>query len=248
MKLTVVEAEDRMVPRMADQTTGGLIKKWCESKGITVKTSTKVTSVGNGGQDGLTVTFDNGESAPASLVVVAAGVRSNTAFLADSGIQVEDGIIVDQHLQSSVPDIYAAGDCAQSRDFSTNGWAVHAIQPTAVDHGRLAALNMAGKEAEFNGSLTMNVLDTAGLISASFGAWDGVEGGESAQSLDEERFRYMRLEFDGDVLVGALSLGRTDHIGVLRGLIQTRVHLGAWKDKLKRDPHLITEAYVACTQ
>ncbi|MCG8361056.1 MAG: FAD-dependent oxidoreductase [Kiloniellales bacterium] len=248
VKLTVVEAEDRMVPRMADQTTGGLIKKWCESKGITVKTSTKVTSVGNGGQDGLTVTFDNGESAPASLVVVAAGVRSNTAFLADSGIQVEDGIIVDQHLQSSVPDIYAAGDCAQSRDFSTNGWAVHAIQPTAVDHGRLAALNMAGKEAEFNGSLTMNVLDTAGLISASFGAWDGVEGGESAQSLDEERFRYMRLEFDGDVLVGALSLGRTDHIGVLRGLIQTRVHLGAWKDKLKRDPHLITEAYVACTQ
>ena len=248
VKLTVVEAEDRMVPRMADQTTGGLIKKWCESKGITVKTSIKVTSVGNGGQDGLTVTFDNGESAPASLVVVAAGVRSNTAFLADSGIQVEDGIIVDQHLQSSVPDIYAAGDCAQSRDFSTNGWAVHAIQPTAVDHGRLAALNMAGKEAEFNGSLTMNVLDTAGLISASFGAWDGVEGGESAQSLDEERFRYMRLEFDGDVLVGALSLGRTDHIGVLRGLIQTRVHLGAWKDKLKRDPHLITEAYVACTQ
>ena len=161
---------------------------------------------------------------------------------------LEDGIVVDDHLQSSIPDIYAAGDCAKSPDFSNQGWAVHAIQPTAVDHGRLAALNMTGKNAEFHGSLSMNVLDTAGLISASFGAWDGVEGGESAQSLDEERFRYMRLEFDGDVLVGALSLGRTDHIGVLRGLIQTRVHLGAWKDKLKRDPHLITEAYVACTQ
>ena len=107
---------------------------------------------------------------------------------------------------------------------------------------------MAGKTAEFHGSLSMNVLDTAGLISASFGAWDGVEGGERAEALDEERFRYMRLEFDDDVLVGALSLGRTDHIGILRGLIQTRVHLGAWKDKLKRDPHLIADAYIACTQ
>ena len=248
VNLTVVEAEDRMVPRMADQTTGGLIKKWCQNKGVTVHTSTKVTKVSGGDQDDLTVTLDSGQTAPAHLVVVAAGVRSNTAFLADSGMQIEDGIIVDQHLQSSVPDIYAAGDCAQSREFSTNGWAVHAIQPTAVDHGRLAALNMAGQTAEFHGSLSMNVLDTAGLISASFGAWDGVEGGEHAEALDEENFRYMRLEFEDDVLVGALSLGRTDHIGILRGLIQTRVHLGAWKDKLKRDPHLIADAYIACTQ
>jgi len=63
-----------------------------------------------------------------------------------------------------------------------------------------------------------------------------------------ENFRYMRLEFNGDKIVGALSLGRTDHIGVLRGLIQTEVSLGTWKDKLMADPHLIADAYVACTQ
>jgi NAD(P)H-nitrite reductase large subunit len=94
----------------------------------------------------------------------------------------------------------------------------------------------------------MNVLDTAGLISASFGTWDGVEGGESAEVLDEDHYRYMHLEFDGDHLVGALSLGRTDHIGVLRGLIQTPVALGAWKAKLLADPNRIVEAYVANTE
>ncbi len=192
--------------------------------------------------------MDNGESAEAALVVVAAGVKSNTDFLEGSGVKVEDGIVVDEHLQSSVADIYAAGDCAQGPDFSTDGWSVHAIQPTAVDHGRIAALNMAGQSGSFNGSLSMNVLDTAGLISTSFGAWDGVAGGESAVAVDEAGFRYTRLNFDGDVLVGALTLGRTEDVGVLRGLIQTRTHLGPWKDKLKENPNRITEAYIACQQ
>ena len=108
---------------------------------------------------------------------------------------------------------------------------------------------MAGRDARYKGSLNMNVLDTAGLISASFGAWDGVDGGVSAEALDAEQYRYMRLEFDGgDRLVGALSLGRTDQIGVLRGLIQTRISLGPWKEKLLQDPNRIVEAYVARTQ
>ena len=242
--LTVVEAENRMVPRMADDTAGGLIKRWCETKGVRVLTETRVTGI----SDGLQVSFDNGETSPADLVVIATGVRSNTGFLEGSGVKMEDGIIVDAHMQSSSPDIYAAGDCAQSRDFSSDGWAVHAIQPTAVDHGRIAALNMAGQDAASHGSLSMNVLDTAGLISASFGAWAGVEGGDHAQSLDEDDFRYLRLEFDDDVLVGALSLGRTDHIGVIRGLIESRLSLGPWKDRLKADPHRVVEAYIASTQ
>jgi NADPH-dependent 2,4-dienoyl-CoA reductase/sulfur reductase-like enzyme len=248
VKLTVVEAEDRMVPRMTDQMAGGLIKRWCEEKGVRVLTTTKVSGVEAGAGGGLSVSFDNGETADAGLVVVATGVASNTSFLEGSGAKVDTGVVVDRHLQSSVPGIYAAGDCAQGPDFSTDAWSVHAIQPTAVDHGRVAALNMAGRTADFNGSLIMNVLDTAGLVSASFGLWQGKNGGDGAQAVDEGSFRYMRLEFDDDVLVGALSLGRTDHIGVLRGLIQSRVHLGAWKDKLKQDPHHIVDAYIACTQ
>lgn len=248
VKPTVVEMADRMVPRMMNAAAGGLIKKWCATKGIEVLTSTRVTAIEDTGEarDPLRVMLDKGAPLRAALVVVATGVRPNIAFLEGSGIETDFGIRVDSHLKSSVDDVYAAGDVAQGPDFM-GGWSVHAIQPTAVEHGRIAALNMAGGNASYQGSLAMNVLDTAGLVSSSFGQWQGVEGGEFVERMDEARFRYTRLEFDGERLVGAICLGRTDQIGMLRGLIQSRVRLGDWKAKLIEDPQRISEAYVAST-
>ena len=244
--LTVVEAEDRMVPRMMDETAGNMVKDWCQNKGMTVLTSTRVNGLSQNG-DKLSVALDSGKTQDADLVVVATGVRANVGFVEGSGIDVDEGIKIDQFMQTSVEDVYAAGDCAQGLDFSTNGWSVHAIQPTATEHGRIAALNMVGKTAEYKGSLNMNVLDTAGLISSSFGEWQGVEGGETAQVLDADNFRYTQLAFNGDVLVGALTIGRTENIGVLRGLIQSRTKLGVWKQRLMKNPNRIMEAYIAGT-
>ena len=94
----------------------------------------------------------------------------------------------------------------------------------------------------------MNVLDTLGLISSSFGLWMGKDGGDSAELLNRDRFRYLNLQFEDDVLIGATSLGLTQHVGILRGLIQSRVHLAGWKQKLLKDPTRIMEAYLARTQ
>jgi NAD(P)H-nitrite reductase large subunit len=104
---------------------------------------------------------------------------------------------------------------------------------------------MAGRPLRYRGSLSMNVLNTLGLISSSFGLWMGVEGGDHAETLDWGEFRYLRLEFQEDVLVGAIALGLTQHVGVVRGLIQTQVRLGAWKERLMADPHQVMEAYLA---
>jgi len=185
---------------------------------------------------------------PADLVVVATGVRPNLEYLAGSGIDTDQGVVVDQNLQSSVAGVYAAGDLCQSLDWSTGGKAVHAIQPAAAEHGRIAALNMAGQATPYPGSLNMNVLDTLGLISASFGQWMGVEGGEHVVLIDEDRYRYLNLQFDGDYLTGASSLGHTQHIGVLRGLIRSRVPLGVWKARLMNDPTRLMEAYLGSVQ
>ncbi len=246
VNLTVVEAEDRMVPRMMNQTAGNMIKNWCIKKGVNVLTSTRATSVDEANGK-LSVAVDTGSAIPADLVVVATGVKSNTDFLDGTDVKMEDGILIDDHFRSNVDNIYAAGDCAKGREFHSDSWAVHAIQPTATEHGRLAAVNMTGSEARYHGSLSMNVLDTAGLISASFGQWDGA-GGDHAEVVDEDGFRYLRLEFDGDHLVGALSLGRTDQIGCIRGLIQGGRPLGKWKDRLMQDPSRIADAYVGCSQ
>jgi NAD(P)H-nitrite reductase large subunit len=250
VKLTVVEMGDRMVPRMLDATAGGMLKRWCEGKGLKVLTSTSITRISpakaaGDGRDSLAVEISGGETIPAHLVVMAAGVRANLEILDGTGIKTDQGVLVDRHLRSSHPRVYAAGDVAQGPDFSTGGFSVHAVQPTAADHGRIAALNMAGGEASYKGSLVMNVLDTLGLVSCSFGRWQGADGGVRAERVDEDTYRYINLQFADDRLIGAISLGRTDWVGVLRGLIQTEVPLGPWKDKLIADPHRIAEAYLA---
>ncbi len=245
-KVTVV-VRSRMVRSMMNETASGLIRRWCESKGVRVLTRTKVSLVDDG-SGALNVTLDSGERINPKLIVVAMGVNPNTAFLEGSGVETDDGVVVDEFLRTNDPDIYAAGDVAQGPDISTGGRSVHAIQPTACEHGRIAALNMAGKAAAYKGSLSMNVLDTMGLLSVSFGKWGGVDGGDSAEALDEDKYRYLHLEFEDDRLVGACGIGVTQHIGIIRGLIQTRLPLGGWKQKLMEDPHRVIEAYVARIQ
>jgi NAD(P)H-nitrite reductase large subunit len=252
VELTVVEAENRMVPRMMNEVSGGLIKRWCENLGVNIHTSSRVREIdgitGTSGQRQLRVVLDSGETYEADMVIAATGVRPNTDFLSGSGITVENGILVDECFRTNLPGVFAAGDVCQGFDFSTGLKTVQAIQPTAVDHGRYAAANMVGVAMPHPGSINMNVLDTMGLVSSSFGLWMGVEGGDSAELVDEDDYRYINLQFRDDVLVGASSLGLTNHVGVLRGLIQSKCRLGKWKSVLLDNPMRFVEAYIATSQ
>ena len=107
---------------------------------------------------------------------------------------------------------------------------------------------MAGAHAAAQGGLPINVLDTMGLVSSSFGEWQGVEGGDGVELVDEPGFRYLSLQFKGDTVVGATSIGWTDHVGALRGLIQGRVQLGPWKERLLEDPTQFMAAYLGAAQ
>jgi len=250
VRLTVVEMGDRMVPRMMTPVAGNMIRTWCEGKGVTVHVESRVTKIRRAadGSDALVATLDTGGELEADLVIVAAGVRPNIGFLAGSGIECGAGITIDDAMRASVPGVYAAGDVAEGIDPSTGKRAVNAIQPTAVEQGRVAALNMAGNDVRTRGHLTLNVLDTLGLISSSFGQWWSEAGGESAELIDEREYRYLSLQFRDDRLVGATSIGLTEHVGILRGLIDGRVRLGPWKERLKREPLLLVEAYLARAQ
>ena len=244
--LTVVEMGNRMVPRMMTEAAGNMIRKWVEQKGVKVYTDTRVEVIEPADEPGvLRVRLGNGETLEADLVTSATGVRSNIGFLDGSGITTDVGVLVDDQMRTNMADVYAAGDVAQARDFSTGKMMVNAIQPNAAEQSRIAALNMAGNTVSSPGSLAINVLDTMGLIAASFGQWWGAEDGQCAELIDEKNFRYICLQFKNDVLIGATSLGLTQHIGVLRGLIQTRTRLGEWKEHLLKDPTRFMEAYLA---
>ncbi len=111
----------------------------------------------------------------------------NIGFLEDSGITCLLGVLTDEHLQTNVPGIYAAGDCAEAFDMVSGKTIVSAIQPNAADQARVAALNMVGRTAALKGVTQINVLDTLGLISTSFGNWEGVPGGEHVELTDQRR-------------------------------------------------------------
>lgn len=248
INLTVVETGNRMVPRMLNEKAGGLLKQWCINKGIDVHTSCSVDSITATDNNEVQLSLSDGKKLPAALVITATGVKPNVELLKGTGIKIDLGVLVNNSMQSSNEDVYAAGDVAQGIDFSTGNFEVQAIQPTAADHGRIAAMNMSGNSTEHHGTVNMNVLDTVGLVSSSFGLWMGVEGGEQAELYNPDEFQYINLQFDGDCLVGASTVGKTQHIGVLRGLIESRIQLGVWKQRLIKDPTCIMEAYVASTQ
>jgi len=237
-----------MVPRMMGQGAGGMIKRWVESKGIKVHTSTRVEAIARDASGAMAVTLSNGERATADLVISATGVKPNIEFLTGSGVACGQGVLADARLRTSVEGIYAAGDCAEAYDAMLERHVVSAIQPNAADQAHCAGLNMVGRATSLQCVTQINVLDTLGLISSSFGSWEGVAGGDHVERQDDPNDRYIRLEFDGERLVGANTIGLTEHIGVLRGLIQSRVALGDWKRQLMDDPLSLNEAYLACAQ
>lgn len=242
--LTILVRSGYMVRRMMNPTASGLLRRWCEAKGVKILTHTQPTGLTlEGGV--LQVALADGRALSADIYLSAVGVDPNLDFLEGSGIALGQGILVDGNLQSSMPGVYAAGDVAEATDCLTGKRQLNAIQPNAVEQGRIAALNMAGRPTRFKGSFVFNVLTTLGLVSSSFGEWQGVPGGESTEVLDETRYRYLNLQFDGDRLVGGNTVGFTDHVGALRGLIEGQVRLGAWKQRLMADPTLIMQAYLA---
>jgi len=267
VKLSVVEMGDRMVPRMMGPVAGGMIRDWCEAKGVQVFTGTKVEAISRGAEQGLLgklaaavglgsddasgalqVRLSNGQTVEADLVISATGVRPAIGFLKDSGITCLQGVLTDEHLQTNVPGIYAAGDCAEAFDMVSGKTIVSAIQPNAAEQARVAALNMLGQKAVLKGVTQINVLDTLGLISTSFGNWEGVAGGQSAVLTDKAAGRHLSLQFKDDVMVGCNSVGWTEHVGVMRGLVEGQVHLGDWKDRLMHDPTKLVDAYLDCAQ
>ncbi len=246
VELTVVEMGDRMVPRMMGPTAGGMIKDWCQAKGVRVHTGTRVEAIGAGPP--LAVRLSNGQTLAADLVISATGVRPNIAFLEGSGVRCLVGVLTDEHLQTNVPGVYAAGDCAEAFDKISGKTIVSAIQPNAAEQARVAALNMVGRRAELRGVTQINVLDTLGLISTSFGDWQGVPGGEQVELTDRKAGRHLSLQFGADRLVGCNSIGWTEHVGAMRGLVEGQLKLGPWKQRLLDDPTQLMPAYLAAAQ
>ena len=252
-KLTIVEVAPRILPRMVDEECAAIVQGWLARHGVAVRTGATVTAIEDA-KGKRTIRFAAGEPLTADVVIMATGIRTNLEWLAGSGVETAEGgqggILVDDHLRTSVSNVYAAGDVARGRNLVTGALEVHAIEPTAQEHGRVVGANMAGRDVAYRGSLIMNIVEVCHLDVASFGQWDDPRA-DVYRAVRPERAAYRKLLFHGGRLTGAMICGQaadvwtTNDVGMLKGLVYSGVDLSAWKPHLARNPFDVKPAFIA---
>jgi NAD(P)H-nitrite reductase large subunit len=225
IKLTIVEMEPILLPQLLDEGAGRLFLQAVRDEGVTVRTGSLVAAVAQK-SGGIEVRLKNGDAFTVDMAVVATGVRPNTHCLRNGAVSLNAGVLVNEYLQTNHPDIYAAGDVAETKDFLSDGRSIYAIWPTAIDQGRAAGTNMAGQRQAYPGSLGMNVVELFNVTLAQLGRFR--EGpGDDVKMLskgDDGTYRKIVVDQKG-TLVGAVYLGDENGVaemGVVHSAIKRR--------------------------
>lgn len=250
-QITFVELEKNILPRMIDARGAELTEQWMKDRGVKVLTGTSASEITEEPIGRKTLRLSDGATLTADVVIMATGIKPNLDLISGSGIEASDAIYVNNRMLTNVPDVYAAGDVAAGPDIVTGGRASqHYIQPTAVDHGRVAGANMAGVPIEYAGSLSMNVLDALGLQVTSFGQWR-IENPDNTVVINDKDGIYRKLMWQGDIIVGSVMIGGAEDVsnlndlGMIKGFIQAKTQLGQWKDYIQENPLDIRRPYIA---
>lgn len=229
-EVTVIVRSPHLLSQLADEGAGRMFQERLESHGIGVRTGTDVVEI-LGGERVEGVRLDTGETLPCGIVVPAKGVDANLAVVEGSGIEVGEGIRVNEHMETSEPGVYAAGDVAETVDVVTGRREVHGIWPCAYEQGRIAGLNMAGVARAYDGAMRMNAAEFYGLELMSLGVVKG-------SGRTEERVRrrepdvYRKLVSADGRLLGALLVGEIRDAGLLRLAIRAKADVSGLEDDL----------------
>ncbi len=226
LAVTLVEQEARVAHMQFDPVAGEILAAALEAQGFHLAFGQTVTGIGRAAGRIQSVTLGDGRALPAQLVVAALGVRPNAALARQAGLEVRRGVVVDEKLRTSAPEIYAAGDVAETADLLTGQPIVSGLWTNAVEMGRLAGANMAGAARAYPGAFAvLNSLEVAGIPTVAIGLTNPPPG-DDCQVLYSRRGRhYRKLVFKAGALVGALLVGDIDGAGVYAGLMRGRAKL-----------------------
>ena len=229
--VTVCDLAPRVLSSILDDVCAARMQAALEAQGIRFLLADTVARF-----DTNTAYMKSGAEVKFDVLVLAVGVRANTALVKDCGGKTERGIIVDEHMQTSLPDVFAAGDCAQGYDISAEMSRVLAVLPNANLQGRCAGVNMAGGNAVFNNAIPMNAIGFFGLHALSAGAdRSGEPGGERYEESDEAHLKRLFLK-DGK-LTGFMLIGETARAGIYTSLIREQTPLDSLDfERLKQTP------------
>ena len=226
-QVEVVEIFPRLLPRQLDQDGATILKDRIEARGINIVLGVKTEEI-LGKKTVSGILLDNGEELSGNLVLISAGVRSNTDLAVDAGIKVEKGVVVDEHLQTSVNDVYAAGDVAEFRG------RVYGIIPAALEQANIAAMNMLEKEKRvYEGTIPSNTLKIVGVDLTSMGLVNP-EGPqyEEVKKIDKVKGIYKKIVFEQGKIVGAIILGDRTGVMSIKKLMDQEIDVTKYKDLL----------------
>ncbi|MBF7081800.1 NAD(P)/FAD-dependent oxidoreductase [Desulfallas sp. Bu1-1] len=229
--VTVVIKSPHLLIKQLDQDSAGLVEKDFTGAGIKFIYGMEPVAV-TAGHEGTVraVELEDGRKLHAGLVVVGKGVRPNSELVRQAGGRVDKGIVVNDYLETSLPGVYAAGDCIEVTDLVTGAKTTSGLWTLAVEQGRYAGCNLAGQTRKYPPPLTR--LNSAQFRSVPFISVGDVRGGDEQVVYKDNRV-YRKLCFKEGRLVGFIMVGRVDRAGVYTALIKRQKQLpGRLKDRL----------------
>lgn len=225
----VVEFFDHLLPRQLDPQGGSLLKGQIEKMGINVHLGLTCEEVL--GQDSVTgLRFKGGREIQTDVALVAAGVRPNLRIAQEAGLETDRGLVVDDYLQSSHPDIWAAGDITQ------HAGRVYGIIPASFNQARIAALNVLGQRQKYEGTIPSNTLKVLGIDLTSVGMVNPED--ESFEELREEnadKGTYKKIVVKNGEVCGLICIGTKKGVSEISRLISRKANVEKWKDSLLED-------------
>ncbi len=233
LEVTLIEQQDRVMSRMLDVETAGIVADALRGRGVTLMSDTEASAF-VGSRQADAVELANGAIITADACIAATGVKPNLDCLSGAGLRSNWGVSVDQRLRTSVPDVWAAGDVAETIDRMSGERYVHAIFPNAVAQGQIVAEQLLGFDSVYEGAESMNSLRHLGLPVIAAGR---LTGDTELVMRGDKNLRKIILE-DGRI-VGFRLAGDMRGAGVYRSLMLRCVDVGQLGERLLDAGHVI---------
>ena len=234
VKVTVVELADRVLSAVFDPEASSIMEEHLRSFGVDIITENSVEEIAGDGRVKKAILRD-GREVECEMVIIAIGVRPNLDLVKDTGIDVNRGIVVDSHMETSIKGIFAAGDVAEAFDMLNRDKRPIPVWPSAYRQGRIAGYNMAGSTAEYTGGFSQNSIEVLGLPTISLGITNPNGGGYEVLKKRRSDKEYKKIVLMDDTIVGAIFIGCIDRAGIITGLIRDGINVKSFKKALLDD-------------
>ncbi len=259
-EVTMLARSPEILRSIIDENASRIAERALEDAGVDVRLSTQATAFAKEADCIRSLTLNDGSELECDIVILAAGVKANAAMLEAAGAKVERGVICDSHMQTSLEDIYAAGDIAVSHNCISGEKKVIALWPNAVEEGRVAGFSMAGgcestgdstgsscdsaskieaKHATYDGSFPINSIPLCGITICTAGIKSAGENMEEAVNLSEDGKVYTKFVTQNNNLVGFTLINRPQGAGIYTRLIRDKISLSSVDERIFETPKLI---------